>query len=115
MKAKVGYGAKEDLAKAIEDLKVDPGDIIATSDTEEIGFIKPDNTVMYFKSRAPVFDSFELAQEYVNSDSETKYAGQPIKVKLDDGKYHNYTLQPSDDGSFILEEDQKAISVVEFL
>jgi hypothetical protein len=33
----------------------------------------------------------------------TAYAGQTIKVKLDDGKYHLYTLQPSSSG-LVLEE-----------
>jgi hypothetical protein len=33
----------------------------------------------------------------------TAYAGQTIKVKMDDGKYHLYTLQPSTSG-YTLEE-----------
>ena len=33
----------------------------------------------------------------------TAYAGQTIKVKMDDGKYHLYTLQPSSTG-LVLED-----------
>lgn len=48
-----------------------------------------------------IWDSFSEAQTYANSA--IAYAGQTIKVKLDDGKYHQYILQPSDSG-YTLEE-----------
>lgn len=48
-----------------------------------------------------VWDSFSEAQTYANSA--IAYAGQTIKAKLDDGKYHQYILQPSDSG-YTLEE-----------
>lgn len=105
MKSKVGYGEKDKVPQAIEGQQLDSGDIVFTSDTEEIGFIKPDGTVMYPTGRILVFESLSLAQEYTNSGSGTIYAGQLVKVKLDDGKYHSYTLQSSDSGGFILEED----------
>ena len=48
-----------------------------------------------------VHESFEDAQEYANTA--IAYGGQTVKVKLDDGKYHEYILQPSENG-YILEE-----------
>ena len=103
MKWKVGYGAKDDVASAIEQQKLDSGDFIITSDTEEMGFIKPDSTVMYMKSRPEIFISLTQAQEYIASGAGTVYAGQTIVVKLEDEKYHTYTVQPSD-GGYVLYE-----------
>lgn len=48
-----------------------------------------------------VHESFEDAQEYANTA--IAYGGQTVKVKRDDGKYHEYILQPSEDG-YRLEE-----------
>lgn len=48
-----------------------------------------------------VHDSLASAQLYASSP--TAYAGQTIKAMLDDGKYHQYILQPSDAG-YVLEE-----------
>lgn len=48
-----------------------------------------------------VYDSMSAAELY--AASATAYAGQTIKAKLEDGKYHSYTLQPSDAG-YVLEE-----------
>lgn len=110
MKSKVGYGEKGKIPQAIEGQQLDSGDIVFTSDTEEIGFIKPDGTVMYPQGRILVFESLSLAQEYANSDSGTIYAGQLVKVKLDDGKYYTYTLQSSDSGGFTLEKDNGGLS-----
>lgn len=50
-----------------------------------------------------VYESFTDAEAYAKSA--TAYAGQTIKVKLDDGKYHSYILQPSESG-YIMEEIQ---------
>ena len=110
MKSKVGYGEKGKIPQAIEGQQLDSGDIVFTSDTEEIGFIKPDGTVMYPQGRILVFESLSLAQEYANSGSGTIYAGQLVKVKLDDGKYYTYTLQSSDSGGFTLEKDNGGLS-----
>ena len=113
MKSKVGYGEKGKVPQAIEGQQLDSGDIVFTSDTEEIGFIKPDGTVMYPTGRILVFESLSLAQEYANSGSGTIYAGQPIKVKLDDSKYYTYTLQLSDSGGFTIEKDSNDISAAD--
>lgn len=47
------------------------------------------------------WESLSEAQTYASSA--IAYGGQTIKAKLEDGKYHTYTLQPSD-GGYILEE-----------
>lgn len=44
-----------------------------------------------------------LAEAEVYAGTATAYAGQTIKAKLEDGKYHSYTLQPSESG-YTLEE-----------
>lgn len=49
-----------------------------------------------------VHATMEEAESYA-STSAIAYPGQTIKVKQDDGKYHTYTLQPSETG-YILEE-----------
>ena len=44
-----------------------------------------------------------LADAQTYASSPTAYGGQTIKALLDDGKYHEYILQPADDG-YTLEE-----------
>lgn len=48
-----------------------------------------------------IYESLAAAQTYATSA--TAYAGQTIKAKLEDGKYHSYVLQPSEAG-YVLEE-----------
>lgn len=48
-----------------------------------------------------VYESLAEAQLYAGTA--TAYAGQTIKAKLEDGKYHSYTLQPSESG-YVLDE-----------
>ena len=52
MKTKIGYGNKGDIETAITEQKLDSGDIVITKDTEEGAFIKPDNSVLFLKSRS---------------------------------------------------------------
>lgn len=52
MKTRIGYGEKDNIATAISQQKIDSGDIIITSDTEEFAFVKPDGEVLYNKSRS---------------------------------------------------------------
>lgn len=47
------------------------------------------------------WESLSEAQTYAKSA--IAYAGQTIKAKLEDGKYHQYILQPSEEG-YLLEE-----------
>mgnify|MGYP003297609062 CR=1 FL=1 len=46
--------------------------------------------------RDEIWESISAVEQYVNSP--LAYAGQTIKVKMEDGKYHSYTLQPSENG-----------------
>lgn len=48
-----------------------------------------------------VWESLAEAKTYLSNP--TAYDGQTIKAKLDDGKYHTYTIQPSTEG-YVLEE-----------
>lgn len=48
-----------------------------------------------------VYTSYAEAENYATSA--TAYAGQTIKALLEDGKYHSYTLQPSEAG-YVLDE-----------
>lgn len=49
-----------------------------------------------------IYATLAEAENYA-STSAIAYAGQTVKAKLADGKYHSYTLQPSDAG-YVLEE-----------
>lgn len=51
MKPQIGYGKKSDLNAAIKSKIIDSGDIVITSDTQEIVFIDPDNVPVYTKAR----------------------------------------------------------------
>ena len=48
-----------------------------------------------------VYTSYAEAEAYASSP--TAYAGQTIKALMEDGKYHSYTLQPTE-GGYVLEE-----------
>ena len=52
MQTKIGYGNKTDIDTAISESKIDSGDLVVTKDTEELAFIKPDNSKMFIKSRS---------------------------------------------------------------
>lgn len=54
-----------------------------------------------------IHESLAAAQTY--AASAIAYAGQTIKAKLEDGKYHEYIIQPSDSG-YVLEEVNSASS-----
>lgn len=105
MKTKIGYGLKENVSNAVSEGLLDSGDIIFTSNpgSEEVGFVKPDGSVVYIKGRPlnEIFDSLESGNIYISTSE--AYEGQTIKAKLEDGKYHTYTIQPNGEG-FILEE-----------
>lgn len=61
----------------------------------------------YARSEALPLDATEIWDTYAEAELYSKeanaYAGQTIKAKLDDGKYHEYILQPSEAG-YVLEE-----------
>jgi hypothetical protein len=49
-----------------------------------------------------IYSTLAEAENYA-STSAIAYAGQTVKAKTEDGKYHSYTLQPSEAG-YVLEE-----------
>ena len=49
-----------------------------------------------------IYSTLAEAQNYA-SNSAIAYAGQTVKAMTEDGKYHSYTLQPSESG-YVLEE-----------
>lgn len=116
MKWKIGYGAKANVANALLQATIDAGDLIVTSDVgkEQVGFVKPDGSVAWMKATPlnDVFESLSDGQSYIETDE--AYAGQTIKVKTDDGKYHVYILQPSDSG-YTLEEINNTSSVKQYV
>ena len=108
MKAKIGYGSKKNLLPNISNGIFDEGDIIFTSDTQEVAFIKPDKTPMYISSREnTTFNSISDAEEYLKTNS--AYVGQIISV-LVNNKYVLYIVQSSSDSNLVLEQyDTKEI------
>lgn len=59
-----------------------------------------------------IWDSLSNAQAYIQEAN--AYAGQTIKSKLNDGKYHTYTIQPSNNGC-VLEELSSASSLKQYV
>lgn len=116
MKWKIGYGAKASVENALLQATIDAGDLIVTSDNgkEQIGFVKPDGSVAWIKSIPlnDVFESLLAGQSYIKTDE--AYAGQTIKIKTDDGKYHIYILQPSDSG-YTLEEINNTSNIKQYV
>ena len=55
--------------------------------------------------RDEIWESISAAEQYMNSPM--AYAGQTIKVLLEDGKYQSYTIQPHEDGEkLVLEQSE---------
>ena len=52
MKWKLTYGNKEDIDSAISDATLDAGDLVITKDTDQLAFIKADNTKAFIKDRS---------------------------------------------------------------
>lgn len=59
-----------------------------------------------------IWDNLADAQSYIKEAN--AYAGQTIKAKLNDGKYHTYTIQPSETG-YVLEELNSSISMKQYV
>ena len=104
MKAKIGYGSKDNLLPNIASGIFDEGDIIFTSDSQELAFIRPDKTPMYVTSREnTTFDSPENALNYIRQ-SKAVYSGQVISV-LNNGSYTLYIVKfDTDSMSYNLQE-----------
>lgn len=118
--SKIGYGPKERVGNALESEALNKYDIIITSNegSEEIGFVKPDGSVAFLKARPvnEVFQSYDEWKEFSSTqNTQDVYAGQTVKIKLDDGRYHTYVLQTSDSGGYELEEiGTGSVTITEF-
>ena len=115
MKTKVGYGKEENISAALEAKKVDEGDFVVAHDTKHLAFIKPDGTLMYFKSKPEIFTTKEAAEEYIKTDSSAT-PGEIIMV-LQDGKYAQYMIQPGTEGGNLEIKEptvDSSIPIVEF-
>ena len=99
--SKLGRGEFNNIDPAIEQGKLDPKDIIITSDTSELVYIRDDNSKQIIRGRVPLYDSESDAVTALNIATDT-YAGQPIAIKDSDGKYKPYTVQNGETG-FIVE------------
>jgi hypothetical protein len=75
---KLAYGNKDNIAAALASGKIDEGDLIVTTGGE-LAFIKPDGSILYIKSRTPVFETQEEADAYLASDA--AYEGEIVSVK----------------------------------
>ena len=110
MKAKIGYGKKENIKKNIEAGKFNAGDIIFTSDKQTIAFVRPDNTPMYIMSGENTsFKSLTEARTYAQSN-QAAYGGQVISV-MENGTYNLYILQPLGSSFTLNRVDEKNIIV----
>lgn len=89
---KIGYGNYGDINTAIENATLDERDLVITKDTSELVHIRNDKTLQVIRPRILRFDSKEDAITELNKNSDT-YAGQPIVIKNDSGKYDPYTVQ----------------------
>lgn len=95
--SKLGYGRYSNIDTAIANGKLDGKDIVITSDTSELIYIRDDKTKQIIRSRIQRFDSENDAKIYLNSASDT-YAGQLVAIKDDSQKYQIYTVQPGESG-----------------
>lgn len=114
MQSKIAYGKRENIEAAVAEKKVDTGDIIFTSDSEEFAFIKPDGKIMYPKNKGLIFESMEEAEAYVDSNPNSIYAGQSILIKEDDGKYNTYMVQlvnESGEENFVIESGGSTVAI----
>ncbi len=111
MKAKIGYGKKENLKKNIESGKFNAGDIIFTSDKQTIAFVRPDGTPMYIMSsdENTSFKSLAEARTYAQSN-QAAYGGQVISV-MENETFNLYVLQPLGSSFTLNRVDEKNIIV----
>jgi hypothetical protein len=96
---KLAYGNKDNIATALSSGKIDEGDLVVTT-SGELAFVKPDGTVMYIKSRIPVFDTQEEADAYLASDA--AYEGEIVSVKnATTGVYVPTVATVTEDGTLV--------------
>lgn len=88
---KIGYGRANSIPSAVESGKIDKGDLIVTSDTNELVFIAPDGTFIRSKSRINRFDTREEAVAYAENNP-AAYDGEIINIKGENGAYLLHSL-----------------------
>lgn len=100
--SKLGRGQFNNIDTAVKSGILDSKDIVITSDTSELVYIKDDKSKQIIRGRVPRFDSEADAVMALNASEDT-YAGQPIVIKDNsNGKYKPYTVQNGETG-FIVE------------
>lgn len=99
--SKLGRGEFNNIDTAVQSGILDAKDIVITSDTSELVYIKDDNTKQIIRGRIPLYDSESDAVALLNDATDT-YAGQPVAIKDSEGKYRPYTVQNGETG-FIVE------------
>lgn len=88
--AKLAYGSYAQINDKIRDGAIDEHDIVFTSDTSEIVYIKSDLSPQVMKSRIELFDNIDSAVNTLNHRS-SSYPGQPVGIRGTDGNYDLYT------------------------
>ena len=88
--AKLAYGSYAQINDKIRDGAIDEHDIVFTSDTSEIVYIKSDLSPQVMKSRIELFDNIDSAVNTLNHRS-SSYPGQPVGIRGEDGNYDLYT------------------------
>lgn len=99
--SKLGRGEFNNIDNAVQSGVLDGKDIVITSDTSELVYIRDDGTKQIIRGRVPLFDTEEAAVTALNAATDT-YAGQPVSIKDTDKKYKLYTVQNGEVG-FIVE------------
>lgn len=99
--SKLGRGEFNNIDTAVQSGVLDGKDIVITSDTSELVYIRDDKTKQVIRGRIPRYDSESDAVTALNDATDT-YAGQPIAIKDSNGKYQPYTVQNGETG-FIVE------------
>lgn len=88
--AKLAYGSYAQINDKIRDGAIDEHDIVFTSDTSEIVYIKSDLSPQVMKSRIELFDNIDSAINTLNHRA-SSYPGQPVGIRGTDGNYDLYT------------------------
>lgn len=88
--AKLAYGSYAQINDKIRDGAIDEHDIVFTSDTSEIVYIKGDLSPQVMKSRIELFDNIDSAVNTLNHRA-SSYPGQPVGIRGTDGNYDLYT------------------------
>lgn len=99
--SKLGHGEFNNIDTAVESGILDGKDIVITSDTSELVYIRDDKTKQVIRGRVPLYNSESDAVTALNATTDT-YAGQPVAIKDSNGKYKPYTVQNGETG-FIVE------------